>query len=88
MSSWLAGRTRYKKAGVLLTELVSAPQIQLSLFDTKDREHSARLMTAIDYINTQMGAGTIRYATVGSETDGKCAVLGGHHGIQHAGRSW
>ena len=56
---------RYKKAGVLLTELVPAQQIQLSLFDTKDRERSARLMAAVDYLNTQMGAGTVRYAAMG-----------------------
>jgi DNA polymerase V len=56
---------RYKKAGVLLTELVPAQQIQLSLFDTKDRERSARLMATMDHINTQWGAGTIRYAAVG-----------------------
>jgi hypothetical protein len=61
---------RYKKAGVLLTELVPAQQIQLSLFDTKDRERSARLMTAMDYINAQMGAGTIRYAAVGFRNRG------------------
>jgi DNA polymerase V len=56
---------RYKKAGVLLTELVPAQQIQLSLFDMKDRERSARLMAAVDYLNTHMGAGTIRYAAMG-----------------------
>jgi DNA polymerase V len=56
---------RYKKAGVLLTELVPAQHIQLSLFDNRDRERSARLMTAMDDINRQWGAGTIRYATVG-----------------------
>jgi DNA polymerase V len=56
---------RYKKAGILLTELVPAQQIQLSLFDNRDRERSARLMAAVDYINTRMGAGTIRYAAVG-----------------------
>jgi DNA polymerase V len=56
---------RYKKAGVLLTELVPAQQIQLALFDMKDRERSARLMAAVDYLNTQMGAGTVRYAAMG-----------------------
>jgi DNA polymerase V len=56
---------QYKKAGILLTELVPDQQIQLSLFDGRDRDRSARLMTAVDYINTQMGAGTIRYAAVG-----------------------
>jgi DNA polymerase V len=56
---------RYKKAGVLLTELVPAQQIQLPLFDSKDRRRSARLMAAVDYLNTQMGAGTMRYAAMG-----------------------
>ena len=44
---------RFKKAGVMLTELVPAQQIQLSLFAMKDRERSARLMTAMDDMNRQ-----------------------------------
>jgi DNA polymerase V len=56
---------RYKKAGVMLTGLVPAHQIQTNLFDTKDRERSATLMAVVDYINTHMGAGTIQYAVVG-----------------------
>jgi DNA polymerase V len=56
---------RYKKAGVMVTELVSAPHIQAHLFDRRDHERSRRRMAAIDAINTQWGSGTIRYATVG-----------------------
>lgn len=56
---------RYKKAGVILTELVPAHQIQTHLFDRCDRERSRRRMAAIDAINTQWGSGTIRYAAVG-----------------------
>src|SRR5215475_3157383 len=56
---------RYKKAGVILTELVPAHQVQTHLFDQHDRERSQRLMAALDAINTQWGAGTIRYAAVG-----------------------
>jgi DNA polymerase V len=56
---------RYKKAGVMLTGLVSAHRIQTHLFDTKDRERSARLMAVVDYLNTQMGSGTIHYAATG-----------------------
>jgi DNA polymerase V len=56
---------RYKKAGVMLTGLVPVHQQQTNLFDTKDRERSQRLMAAVDYINTQMGAGTMQYAAVG-----------------------
>ena len=56
---------RYQKAGVILTALVPAHQIQTYLFDQHDRERSKRLMAAIDTINTEWGSGTIRYAAVG-----------------------
>ncbi|MEE8301244.1 MAG: DUF4113 domain-containing protein, partial [Candidatus Tectomicrobia bacterium] len=56
---------RYKKAGVLLTGLVPTHQIQTHLFDTRDRQRSQRLMTAIDDLNAQMGAGTVHYAATG-----------------------
>jgi DNA polymerase V len=56
---------RYKKAGVILTALVPAHQIQTHLFDRHDRERSRQLMAAIDAINTQWGSGTVRYAAVG-----------------------
>jgi DNA polymerase V len=56
---------RYKKSGVLLTNLVPAHQIQTNLFDTKDRERSQRLMAVVDHLNTQLGAGTIQYAVAG-----------------------
>src|SRR5438876_10690629 len=55
----------YKKAGVILTALVPAHQVQTHLFDQTDRERSQRLMAAIDAINTQWGTGTVRYAAVG-----------------------
>jgi DNA polymerase V len=56
---------RYKKAGVLLTALVPTQQVQTHLFDRKDRQQSARLMQALDHLNTQMGAGTVRYGATG-----------------------
>ena len=56
---------RYQKAGVILTALVPAHQVQTHLFDQHDRERSQRLMVAIDAINTEWGSGTIRYAAVG-----------------------
>jgi DNA polymerase V len=55
----------YQKAGVILTALVPAHQIQAHLFDQHDRERSQKLMAAIDTINTAWGTGTIRYAAVG-----------------------
>jgi DNA polymerase V len=56
---------RYQKAGVILTALVPAHQIQAHLFDQHDREHSQKLMAALDTINREWGSGTIRYAAVG-----------------------
>jgi DNA polymerase V len=56
---------RYKKAGVMFTGLVPAHQIQMNLFDTRDRERSAKIMTTIDHINKQMGTGAIQYAVAG-----------------------
>jgi DNA polymerase V len=56
---------RYKKAGVMFTDLIPAHHIQMNLFDTRDRERAQTLMTTIDYINTQMGTGAIQYAVAG-----------------------
>src|SRR5919201_4029760 len=56
---------RYQKAGVILTALVPAHQVQTHLFDQHDRERSQKLMAAIDTINKEWGSGTIRYAAVG-----------------------
>ena len=60
---------RYQKAGVILTALVPASQVQTHLFDRQDRERSRKLMAAIDTINKEWGAGTIRYAAVGLRPD-------------------
>jgi DNA polymerase V len=56
---------RYQKAGVIVTSLVPAHQVQTHLFDQHDRKRSQRLMAALDVINTQWGSGTVRYAAVG-----------------------
>ena len=56
---------RYKKAGVMLTGLVPACQVQGDLFDRQDRERVQQLMRALDGLNDRMGAGTLRYAAEG-----------------------
>jgi DNA polymerase V len=56
---------RYQKAGVILTALVPAHQVQTHLFDSHDRERSQKLMAVIDMINAEWGSGTIRYAAMG-----------------------
>ena len=55
--------TKYKKAGVLLTEIVPNNKVQLSFFDELDRDKHNRLMKAIDSINTKSGHTSIGVAS-------------------------
>lgn len=58
----------YQKAGVLLTELTPAHQIQQDLFiNSKSCEKGRRLMEVMDALNSQLGAGTVRCAAEGFE---------------------
>lgn len=56
---------QYKKAGVMLTGLVSGNQIQADLFDSQNRTRSKRLMAALDTINERWGIDTLQYASSG-----------------------
>lgn len=56
---------RFKKAGVVLTGLVPAAQIQTDLFHYRDFETSARIMEALDGINARMGPGSLTFAAIG-----------------------
>jgi len=55
----------YKKAGVILTGLVSAGHTQADMFDSQDREKTTRLMSALDAINHRWGSDTLHYASSG-----------------------
>ncbi len=61
---WRAGFL-YKKAGVMLLDLVPADQVQGSLFQQTDTHISKARMQAMDAINRRFGRGTIRLATTG-----------------------
>jgi DNA polymerase V len=54
----------YKKAGVLLHELVEENHVQKDLFDTTDRDKAKRLMQTIDRINAKEG-GAVHWAAEG-----------------------
>ncbi|OPZ72609.1 MAG: DNA polymerase V subunit UmuC [Verrucomicrobia bacterium ADurb.Bin474] len=56
---------RYYKTGIILSDLVSANQVQSDLFDTMDRVKSKRLMQALDEVNDRFGSGTIGFAAAG-----------------------
>lgn len=56
----------YKKAGILLYNIVDEKKVQGNLFDTADREKYKRLMRTIDAINFRGGC-PVRWATEGTE---------------------
>jgi len=56
---------RYKRVGVNFQELVSADQIQQNLFWSSNTVEEKALMTVVDQINGQCGAGTVRLAGEG-----------------------
>ena len=59
---------RYKKAGVILSNISSAGVVQAGLFtDTLGSEKSLKLMAAMDGINSRMGKGAIHLASDGVE---------------------
>ncbi len=56
---------RYKKAGVMLIDLVRAVDVQGGLFDPPDTPARQRLMGVIDQVNTRYGRDTITFAASG-----------------------
>jgi len=55
----------YKKAGVIITEIVPNSALQTDLFDPIDRERQKRLMKTLDNINEGLGSNKIRSAAQG-----------------------
>jgi len=55
----------YQKCGVMLTDLVPAASERHDLFDERDRQRQARLMKALDAINSDHGSRTIRFGDLG-----------------------
>jgi DNA polymerase V len=56
----------YKKAGVIVSEIVPETQIQQSIFDTRqDRSKYNKLMDTMDLINKKMGRDKVRVAAAG-----------------------
>ena len=67
----LAGAFRrgeaYKKAGVILGHIVPREHVQLSLFDTVDRDKHHRLMQVMDSVNKQVGGKVLRLGAEGGK---------------------
>ena len=62
---------QYKKAGVIISNLVHQNMVQYSLFDNIDREKSKKIMYSIDKINAIMGRDYIRYGIQGFNSSWK-----------------
>lgn len=62
---------RYKKAGVLVYDIVPEDQVQGSLFDRTDHAKHAAAMQAMDRLNARYGRNTVKIAAQGSGTDWK-----------------
>jgi DNA polymerase V len=56
---------KYKKAGVIVTDIVSQDEVQQSLFDLVDRTKEHSLMQALDGINLRFGQSAIKLAVQG-----------------------
>lgn len=61
------GGYQYKKAGVIVWNIVPDSAIQTNLFDTIDRDKQSRLAAAIDAINRKNGHNTIKVAVQGTK---------------------
>ena len=61
----------YKKAGVMVSEIVPASACQQHLFDTVDRTRQRRAMEVMDQINQRMGRATVNVASVGTKRTGE-----------------
>jgi DNA polymerase V len=57
----------YQKCGVMLLDLSLATQMQADLFDTRDHAREAWLMRALDSLNADHGARTVRVGNHGGK---------------------
>lgn len=56
---------KYKKAGVILSELVGESGEQTLLFNDESREQKNSLMAVYDTLNHRFGSGTVKFAAMG-----------------------
>ena len=56
---------KYKKAGVIFTELIPESQNQMDMFDRTNRPRLGKLMAVVDRINTRFGSRSLQFAAQG-----------------------
>lgn len=57
----------YKKAGVMLSNIIPRDAVQLNVFDTMDRTQHSRAMQVMDRINLNYGNDIVRFAVSGKD---------------------
>lgn len=62
---------RYKKAGVMLLDLVPASKVQAGLFHPVDDKRAQARMAALDALNARFGRDTVTYAAAGIKRNWK-----------------
>lgn len=55
----------YKKAGVIVSEIVPQSAVQRSIFDSRNRARDSRIMAVLDAVNGGMGQDKLRVASAG-----------------------
>ena len=65
LKSIFAEGYRYKKAGVIVSEIVPERPLQGDLFDMRNREKFSRVMTVMDNLNTSYGRQKVKIAAQG-----------------------
>ena len=55
----------YKKAGIILSDIIPKNQVQLNLFETTDRNKTDKLMKTIDRVNGNMGRDILKLSSSG-----------------------
>jgi len=58
---------RYKKAGVMLSDISAARDLQMNIFLGEKERGSPELMNIVDQVNRSYGSGTLFYASAGTD---------------------
>jgi DNA polymerase V len=62
---------KYKKAGIIVTDIISEDQIQQDFWDIVDRGKNKKILDIIDKTNKSLGSDKIKFAAQGNIRDGK-----------------
>lgn len=62
---------QYKKAGVMLLEIVDMNAVQINLFDTVDRAKHSRIMEVMDFVNGKYDRNKLKLAVQGNGNEWK-----------------